>query len=425
MKGGRIEAGLFGMSAIGSLLYVSAMVASIAAAGVAIGLASTAYVRVNRIVIPETPEIPVGIEPAAPFRTLFVAKSWPDNYTTPTYFTTISGAVDQSAELVANGTMPVVIVIYPGRYDEDIGIPSYTLLEGREPRFTQITGYVEWIAGSGINEDFAGADEYISIKGLTITGTFTVTTSSKTTAFTSNAYLYNTEFRDPAVFTFRASEDDNVFVENSQFTDTVNVTEGDFTVYSSKFSTTLSVGGAGTWTVYSSFIDTQAVSGSGAWNTYSSVLDTVTLSGSGSWNIYGSIIGSLTATGTKTVTLDGTVATSVSMGNGTALTGRYCDIVTLTTDTTGTSNIRGCTYTTLAGAGAVDRMFWTTSVTNAVAGANTVTISPPYTVTTYFATFTQRNGTGQAVTLTTKNVASLIFTDAAGAHQYDILLTLK
>ena len=91
----------------------------------------------------------------------------------------------------------------------------------------------------------------------------------------------------------------------------------------------------------------------------------------------------------------------------------------------GVADLRGAEYMTasnLAGAGAIDRSVWRTTVGPTSAGANTVTLAPAYVDANYAVALTQTAGTPVIPTVSGKAAGQFVLHDSVGGNTFDVTI---
>jgi hypothetical protein len=346
----------------------------------------------------------------APGRTLLVAKSWPANDDPAVHFTTIAAALAQAATMSPSITNPINIEIHSGVYTENLTLISNVHLTGIHGGLssTQINGTMAWTPGTGVNASQTTLQETLNLSYLNIlfgANTFTYDATSKTSN-ASNATFTEIVFQDiSATGRSAGSTNDNLFFFNCNmtsgtvsFTNVSAVTPG-VEIVSTRFRSFTAAGDSTVRVQGGEMI--QPVSGP------------VTLA----------------VTGTAQVFLQGlNINNPMTVASGCSLTANGCALstnsnVTLTVASGGTADVRDTNYQAnarLIGPGTINRSVWHSTTDTTSAGANTVTIDPPYPEATYNVHLQLVSGAGNAAaTVTGKLGTGFTLTDSVGTNVFD------
>lgn len=327
--------------------------------------------------------------------TIFVSKVWPvtwAGHTVPNYFTTVKEALDEAFAMGVSNSNRVEIIVFPGTYTEDLTMLSYVSLRGSNDAAV-IVGAMKWTPGVGVNANFSAGIQTLSLSGLSL-GSFSMdmtgaagSVHGQVTAtdctFSSNVgplIMGNTGsnfmiFRDCTVEgTVNASVSSLVYMYTSTMVGNVAASAGALLAYGTTFEGNLNI----------------------------ALSDIVTLTGC-------------------------LVAGTTSLTNGGLLSARGCDFQgAVDTDGTSASDIRMCEWTSITGAGTVDRSVTKLTATPSGNGANTLTISPPLPDASYGAIFTQTAPTTnrQIPVVTSQTGSSLVYNvaDITGGVTFHVIL---
>jgi len=152
--------------------------------------------------------LPVANVQFEPGRTLFVAKSWPGVAAYP-FYTAISAALADAPGLTPSSDSPVAIVIFPGKYTENIDLRSWVFLSSATTHQNAVTinGTVTWKPTGGEKKDVVQL-YFLNIEGdPDVDSTTTVDTRGKTAGQTT--FILNGCFVDGLMVTGRSASGDN------------------------------------------------------------------------------------------------------------------------------------------------------------------------------------------------------------------------
>lgn len=330
----------------------------------------------------------------SPARTLFVAQSWPLDADAARYFTDPSLALAAAAALTPQATNPVVILFYPGFYPQPLTLVSNVHLFGYSLRGTELSGALTWAAGVGVNVPQIGASERIYSSRIRFTGPLTINTTAKT-ASTATFDARDCDIRGNVAWTGRGASNDFFQTWDGVHGGTTWTFDGVVCSFdagctlAATINVTNSPSGANFKSLFAfgpvNFIDTQGSTMLGAL-----MLAAVNVDADSSLQAYGSAI-----QGVLTVQLGGS------------------------------ADIRNSEYMSaanLAGAGAIDRTLWRTSIDPTVAGVNVITLSPPYLDSNYQVCVTQKNGTPAPVLVQNRQANQFELVDAAGGNAFELCI---
>lgn len=331
---------------------------------------------------------------AGPARTFFVASSWLVTSDPARQFTDPQAALTAAAALLPTQDAPVVIIIYPGVYTQNLTLVSNVHLFGFTTNGTRLTGTVTWTAGAGVNAPQAAIRERIYMRGLRFEGAWSIDATAKTASF---AELVQRAVNVLADFTYLGRA----------------LTGGqDFLVMSDGVNT------GTTWLLKGIVPNLYGGCSLGAASiTLQDCLFGSTLEGIATFNPL-NLVNSPGTSG------NGNAFADINVDATSALITAGSNMGTLTVAAGGMADVRKSTYTALAGLGSINRDTILLSAGPTAIGANAIAIAPPLMDATYNAILTLVAGalalTG--VTVTAKTAAGFTLTDPAGGHTFDVTI---
>lgn len=334
-----------------------------------------------------------------PARALFVATSWAGAGSPDVYFTTIKAALDFAATMTPIPTRanPVVVVIFPGTYTDDLELVSNVHLSCHARRDVVVTGAVTWTIGAGINARVAALGEEVDVTQIRFEGTISIDSTGKPETGQGCALdARGCDFRGDITVSSRVDRLDHfqswttTLLCNATFRNTiVNLSSG----------------------------------------TYGDTGKMITMTGGADADIDGDqMFGSFSLADTSVCTLQAVeINAAIAIGSGCAL-----DVVgsvlkpasTLAVAAGGVADVRCSDWqdnVQFSGPGTIDRSIWTFTVGPTAAGANAIVVDPPYPDALYNVAL-ELTAAGAYPPITGKTGAGFTLTDPVGGNTYHVTL---
>ena len=364
--------------------------------------------------------VPVGADYAAFYgskcaRKLEVASAaWPTGSDATMYFTTISAALTQAATMTPTSANPIVIVVGPGTYTEDLTLVSNVHVSCGIEQSVLLVGNITWTPGSGVNAAQINTAQTVALTHLQ----YAANSLTYTSTGTGNCQLYQINCVSGGMAcTGRGTIPngiDNSFNYNCLFAKGTSTYTWTNMTGASSATASQSVG--------VEIVGCRFVGLTFAGNTIARISGSDQLFKSGS---------AIVLTDTAAVYCFGLgINNNVTVASGCSFTAPGCVFAAtnavLTVASGGTADVRGSNYnvlTNLAGAGTINRTTWNGTTGSTSIGANTITISPPFPDANYNVSFSQVSGTPTIPTYDTKAGGSFVLHDATGTDVYDYTIT--
>lgn len=288
-------------------------------------------------------------------------------------------------------TDAIVIEVHPGFYPQALTLVSNVHLFGMSLRGTEFSGAVTWLAGQGVNAGVASLSERIYCSRVRFTGAVTIDATGKP----SHVGVCTFDCRDADLrgnFTFTGRN------ENNDFFQTWDCVHGGSAWALTGVVPTIAQG----VTLSADLAITDC--GGGGSISGAVVFGTVSLVRSPGFDAFGSNF-------LAGINVD---ASSSLRACGAALNGA------VTVAGGGSADLRSSQYTSIAGAGSIERTIWRTTVGPTSIGANVVTITPPYADANYAVLLAKTAGSGGEILVTGKQAGQFTISDSAGGNTFDV-----